>query len=396
MTGITTTGLGLPTPQSLFASGGVGTAPAPATALAPASTTPVNGPTVVGPGGMTALPSASPADFQGVNPTPLDQPHPQYPQLIQSHVAVLQAIGTPANVIAQLAATSPAADYLDRYIQGEIMQNPEGWDAYVGNPAGTARAGLKKLMPNTPLPAPGQGTPGVMPDGGRVDGINVPGITQPLVGPQQSSGEALVKGLVFTAAAVGVGLLAWKFIKNRNVAKEAVQIIGSTDQAQGLLAGVAAGEGTAGANGVRRLLEAVKGGGGAALGGQADEAGLAAQKLLAMQAMVGGGVDSAGSNLAASLDLFNRNLGVVDGYAAKIGNAALAYNQPYMRMASVVKQGEMIGVLKQATQSGQLAELVAAAGLLSQAGQQAATTAGTAAKNAGTQQLLAGISHLIG
>ena len=213
MTAIGSSGIGLPSPQALFAGAAAPTAPA--------STVPVNGPTVAGPGGTTALPSASPADFEGVNPTPLDAPHPTYPTLIQSHVAVLQAIGTPEHVIAQLAATQPAADYLDRYIQGEIMQNPEGWDSYVGNPAGTARAGLQQLVPNIQLPAPGTGTPGVMPDGGRVDGINVPGITQPLIGPQQGSGEGIIKGVVIAAAVAGVGLLAWKFFQGRNAAKDA-------------------------------------------------------------------------------------------------------------------------------------------------------------------------------
>jgi hypothetical protein len=35
------------------------------------------------------------------------------------------------------------------------MQNPEGWDDYVGNPQGTARAGLLQLIPTLQLPPAG-------------------------------------------------------------------------------------------------------------------------------------------------------------------------------------------------------------------------------------------------
>ncbi len=391
MTGISPTGLGLPTAQSLF-TGGSGSYGA-ATDPNPASTVPVNGPTVSGPGGTTALPQAAPADFQGVNPTALDQPHPQYPSLIQSHVAVLQAIGTPESVIAQIAGSQPSAEYLDRYIQGEIAQNPEGWDSFVGNPAGTARAGLQQLGFNPP--AAGTGTPGVMPDGGRVDGINVPGVTQPLVGPQQSSGEGLINGIVIAAAVAGVGLLAWKFMKGRNAAKDAAQLIGTSDQAKGLLAGAAAGEGTGGAQGLRNLIEVMKGGSeaGAGLFGKGDEAGKAAQRLLSMQAIVGGGTGSGGWATAASLESVQRGLGVSNGFIDAAGNSALKYNMsmPLAIEAALADRG--MGVLEQlARNGGGVADLAAARALTTQLAGTAGAAGGAAANQlAGLRQALAGL-----
>jgi hypothetical protein len=380
----------LPSAQSLFTGGATTTTPAPA------STTPVTGPTVSGPGGTTALPSASPADFQGVNPTPLDQPHPQYPALIQSHVAVLQAIGTPESVLLQLNQSQPAADYMDRYIQGEIMQNPEGWDAYVGNPTGTARAGLQQLIPGVQLPSPGAGTPGVMPDGSRVDGVNVPGVTQPLVGPQQSSGEGLIKGLVIAAAAVGVGLLAWKFIKNRNAAKDAAQLLTNPDQAKGLAA-LAGGEGANGAAGLQKLVEVLKGGG-SALGQSGDEAGEAAQRLLQMQAVVGGGANTAGSRTAATLDAILRGFGPADGFAHQAGITAAIHNRPYDKVANLMLADRGMGVLEQlAKNGGTIADLAAARALTAQlagaAGQ--AANAGATTQLAGLRQALAGLANIV-
>lgn len=196
---------------------GLPAATAPTTGSASTALQP--GLTVGGQGGSTTLPEASAADFD-TSPTPLDKPDATYPSLTMSHVAVLQAIGTPAAVIQGLAVQQPQAEYLDRYIQGEVMQNPEGWDDYVGNPHGTARAGLQQLMPNVQLPAPGGGTPGYMADGSPVSGINVPGLSTPLLNPttgapQAGGGEGLVKGLVVAAAVVGVGLIGWKVFKGK-------------------------------------------------------------------------------------------------------------------------------------------------------------------------------------
>lgn len=389
MTGISTTGLGLPSAQSLFTSGATTMTPDPA------STTPMNGPTVTGPGGTTTLPSAAPADFQGANPTPLDQPHPQYPSLIQSHVAVLQAIGTPESVIAQLAATQPAADFLDRYIQGEIMQNPEGWDAFVGTPAGTARAGLQRLGIQ---PAPvGQGTPGITPDGGRVDGINVPGVTTPLVGPQQSSGEGLIQGLVIAAAAVGVGLLAWKFIKNRNPASDAAKLLGN-DQAKGMLAGIAAGEGNAGSQGLRNLVDAMKGSG-AAGGwfGQADEMGAASQRLLSLQAVAGGGTGAGGAATAATMESILRGHGAANGFLNSVGASAVALNMSMPVAIEGALADRAMGVLEQmARNGGTVADLAAARALTTQLAGAAGGAGGAAANQlAGLRQALAGLANVV-
>ena len=380
MTGISTTGLGLPTPQTLFTGG--------ATPTAPASTVPVNGPTVTGPGGTTALPSASPADFQGVNPTPLDQPHPTYPTLTQSHVAVLQAIGTPESVIAQLAATQPAAEYLDRYIQGEIMQNPEGWDAYVGNPTGTARAGLTQLVPNIQLPAPGAGTPGQLPDGSRVDGINVPGVTQPLVSPQANAGEGIVKGIVIAAAVVGVGLLAWKFMKGRNAAKDAANLL-NVGPTHGM-------PGAGGPNALQAAIEAAAGGGAAGGGGwfnglKADS--IDTQRRLLMHAVAGPGAGSGGALTAATLDGVARNMGVLDGAGAVIGNTQIAYNMPLKIAADIHFKSRALDIAELAVKMGQGPEWLAATTLMANYGQAAAGGAAKATQLAGLQQAFAGIAN---
>lgn len=347
-----------------------------------------------GPGGTTALPSAAPADFQGVNPTALDQPHPQYPTLIQSHVAVLQAIGTPEHVIAQLAATQPAADFLDRYIQGEIAQNPEGWDQFVGNPAGTARAGLQQL--GFALAPAGQGTPGITPDGGRVDGINVPGVTTPLVGPQQSSGEGIVKGIVIAAAVVGVGLLAWKFMKGRNPGQDAAQLLNSGDAANGLLANAVGGEGNAG---LRGLVESMKGGAAAGSSGwfgQADESGLAAQRLLSMQAVVGGGTGAGGWATAASLESIQRGLGASNGFIDAAGNSALKYNMSMPVAIEAALADRMATVMERlASNGGTVADLAAARALTTQLAGAAGGAGGAAANQlAGLRQALAGLANV--
>ena len=385
MTGISSTGLGLPSAQSLFTGGAATTTPAPA------STAPVNGPTVAGPGGTTALPTASPADFQGVNPTPLDQPHPQYPTLIQSHVAVLQAIGTPESVIAQLAQSQPAADYLDRYIQGEIMQNPEGWDAYVGNPAGTARAGLQQLMPGVQLPSPGAGTPGIVPGQGRVDGINVPGVTQPLAGPEESAGSGIIKGIVIAAAIAGVGLLAWKFMKGRNPGGEAAQAaqaaLNGGDDSKNILTRLASGNFTGDAADLVANL------GSKNIFGKADEAGEAAKRLLAYQAVAGGGAGPGGTITAASLDAISRGFGPADGFLHSVGITAAMHNQPYFRMGDLALKSRMVGVWELAAKNGQLGELVAAAGLLAQHSGSAAQAGANASKLAGLQQVFAGVAN---
>ncbi|MBC7461979.1 MAG: hypothetical protein H7287_11505 [Thermoleophilia bacterium] len=179
----------------------------PTTARQPAAATNAGAAT----GGAGTAPDTTAAQAQ------LTQPDPTYPALTALHVAVLQAIGTPPAAISEIAARKPDAAWLDSYLQNEIMQNPEGWDQFVGNPAGTARAGLTKLFPSVQLPAPGAGV-GAMPS----DSGSIPGITTPLLDPgatpvatKASEGEGIVKALVIGAVVVGGGLLAWKFFHGR-------------------------------------------------------------------------------------------------------------------------------------------------------------------------------------
>lgn len=159
--------------------------------------------------------------------TNLDTPDETYPTLLKSHVMVFRAIGTPAGVIAGIAADHPTAGTVEQYIKSEILQNPEGWDAYVGNPSGTARAGLQQLMPGVQLPAPGTGTPGVAADGTTMT-PNIPGVTAPIIDPAGTPADGanqLMKMLVWGAVGVGAAFVGWKFLKNRNAAKAAVAAV---------------------------------------------------------------------------------------------------------------------------------------------------------------------------
>lgn len=387
MAGINSTGgVALPAAQDLF--GG-------SAASAPSSTTPVPGPVVSGPGGTTALPSAAPTDFESSNPTPLDKPHPQYPALIQSHVAVLQAIGTPEHVIAQLAATQPQAEYLDRYIQGEIMQNPEGWDTFVGNvdvagnPTGRARAGLQQIAPNVQLPAPGAGTPGYMPDGSPVSGVNVPGLTTPLLGsggaPPQAAGEGegLVKGLVLAAAAVGVGLLAWKVVKGGGGSKDAEQLRALTQNG-----------GAAGADGLEKLVAMVS-----SKGDKVDDL-ASLQRTLSMQSVVGGGSGLLGGGAggvatAASLESIMRGHGAANGFINSAGASAVAFNMSMPQALEAALADRAMGVMEQlARNGGTIADLAAARVLTTQLTGGAAQAGQAATKLASLQQTLAGMAHL--
>lgn len=152
----------------------------------------------------------------------LDAPDATYPQLTTAHVAVLRAVKTPEQVIAQLASGAPSSQEMDAWIQSELMQAPEAWDELVGNPSGTARAGLQQLIPGIQLPAPGAGNP-------QLPGVGSPqaGSTQPGVAPGTSTSyengqNDLMKNMVL-AGGVGVaGFLGYRFLKGR-AARNAAQ-----------------------------------------------------------------------------------------------------------------------------------------------------------------------------
>jgi len=157
-----------------------------------------------------------------------EAPSPDFPNLTVSHVQLLQVAATPPSIIAQINADKPGAEWLYRYIEGEIFQNPEGWDAYTGNPEGTTRASIKKYIPDAELPAPGQGKPGYVSDGSTVSGVDIPGLTQPLIDPQPTAqqqatqaGGGLITKLLIGVAVIGGGLLLWKHFKG---AKNPVEV----------------------------------------------------------------------------------------------------------------------------------------------------------------------------
>ncbi|MCB0879470.1 MAG: hypothetical protein KDC46_10905, partial [Thermoleophilia bacterium] len=358
MSGIgSTSSVTLPSAQSLFGAAG-GTA----------STTPVAGPTVSGVGGTTTLPSAAPTDFYGTNPTPLDQPHPQYPGLIQSHVAVLQAIGTPSAIIQQISDQRPQAEYIDRYIQGEIMQNPEGWDDVVGNPRGTARAGLQQLIPGVQLPAPGQGNTGYMPDGSPVSGVNVPGLStptgpvlDPTTGMPSTSGgaEGLIKGLVWAGVAVGIGLIGWKLFKGKGSSKATEDAINGIRNLTGNGgAGWGAGEVGNHLDDLAKLVSSGK--------AKPEELAAAYRTLQLSQFAAGGGLvsdiasTSANTVRAATLDSIARGFGPADGSVMSIVHSSILGNVPFKDAAEFSLASRGMGVLEKAVATGQLGELATA------------------------------------
>ncbi|MEO6867596.1 MAG: hypothetical protein ABI200_06205 [Gaiellales bacterium] len=340
MTTISSTSAGLPTAASLFA-----TAPG-AAPIDQTSTQPLTGPTTFGSGGSTMLPDAAPADFGGVNPTAvLDEPHPQYPGLIQSHVALLQAIGTPEMVIAVLNQEQPDAAYLDRYLQGEVMQNPEGWDDYVGNPRGTTRAGLQRLMPGVQLPGVGAGNPGYLNDGSTVSGINIPGVSTPMIAstgqPAASEAESLIKGIVITAAAVGVGLLTWKFVKNRKAVADVAKSVAQP--------AVSGGGGAESVN----LLGKLRAFGSSAASRAPDAATVG--KQLTLDAFAAGG-----SSAAATVDSIAKGLGPANGYINSAGLSATAFDIPIKQAIDSAKDFRYLDIMEMATKSGQLGEFASA------------------------------------
>ncbi len=393
----TTSGATLPTAQGLFSSaGGVGTAPQSTST----SQQQVAGPFVQGVGGGTQLPGAAPNDFSGVNPTPLDQPHPQYPALIQSHVAVLQAIGTPETYIAQINDGQPQAEYLDRYIQGEIMQDPEGWDAVVGNQPGTARAGLQQLMPNVQLPAPGQGNPGYLPDGSPVSGVAIPGVSTPISsGPMldpttgMPNGSGLMTGLAIAGVVAGIGLIAWKVMKGRgggDAAKEAQQIMG--------LAGGGAGGVGGGAGAMEQLGKL----GELFTSGKIDATELAsAQRMLSLQTMVGGGLvgdvaaNAANTAKAATMDSMFRFGSAADGFVMSNVHASVLGNVPFNQAVEASLAHRGMGVLERlAANGGTVADLAAARVLTTQLGAAGAEAGKSASQLQGLRQALAGMANL--
>lgn len=386
-----------PTSAAIAPGTGITAAPAASTATAgtPASGQ-LPGATVSTTTGSTTLPAAAPADFAS-SPTPLDQPDATYKSLLTSHVAFMRAAGAPEAVIGDFANRYPQAEELDLWLQGELMQNLEGWDQQWGNQPGTARAGLTQAFPGIQLPAPQQGTPGLTADGRNVSGINVPGVTTPTNGtlvPPGQEGKAMM-GIV-AAVVLGAGaLIGYKVLKNK---KAPQALAGAFGGAAGGAAGIGAGAngwlGRFGAGGGQELagLAAFGGGGNVfarmgdafgAHGVQAGDAG-AIHKAVLFNALGAGhaGAQTGGAAGAAAADLIGRGLLPTDGRLAAIGNAALLYNTSFDTAAKHLKDLMLI-------ESRQLGDYAAGVVAANQAFGQVGAAGMDAAQIANVRQALA-------
>jgi hypothetical protein len=392
MAGISTTGLGLPATSGIFGSA-AGAAPAAASNQA------VPGFTVQGQGGATTLPSAAPADFQGSSPTPLDQPDQQYPSLIAAHVAVLRAVGTPEAVIQQFSDAQPQAEYMERWIQGELMQNPEAWDSAVGNPTGTARAALQQLLPQVQLPAPGQGHPGYLDDGSPVSGIasGIPGVsqpvtTQPILNPttgQVQGGGGLMKGLLIAGGIAAAGFIGWKLLHKSptDTAKTA---------AEAFAAGSAAAGGGGAAGGIGNSIES--------MGRQLMGAGMEAKDIsmihsgMSLGMLGAGGTVSESTNIAASAWGVMNHLAPGDGYVMSLHAGAKFAGISDALAHKMSLDNRWMGVMeKLAANGGTLGDAATAGVLASQAVRPgAAAAAGSAVQLDGLRQLFAGAANVLG
>lgn len=283
-------------------------------------------------GGAQAALDTLPATAAG-----LDQPDVTYRTLTSAHVATLRAAGTPEQLIAQLAEAAPTPAALDARIQAEIFQNPEGWDAALRNPPGTARAGLLQLAPGMHLPAPGQGSPGSRPDwDDPSSGFALPGLEQSMsasgllhpMGTQTAvarggPNEGIIKGAVITAAIVGVGLLAWRLFKGKGA--DAKSLTAGLDAARGVRqAGPVAAAGLIG--GGAALTPAMHDAG-RAITDAAAKAGNVPELLVGAKVSALAGLHPDGA--LAGLEAMQRGVPISDSLFAPLGNTALAYNQDF-------------------------------------------------------------------
>lgn len=283
--------------------------------FAPTSTyTPAT--TVSTPTGSTVLPGANSTDF-AQSPTPLDEKDATYPTLITSHVATLRAAGTPEAFISQLAASTPTAQDLDEYIQSDIFAVPESWDANVGNPAGTARAGLEQLIPgfSQKYPAPA-GTPVVLP---QATITTTPG-AEPGFGFESMVMGVLAGGLGVAGVVVGA-----KLFKNHRLAKAG---------GEAALQAAAGPKGVVGASAGADVQALLPPNASTRTGEDLVRTGKESSDPKAFR--IGSSLTAAGSrpdldegtHLAASTDSALRGLGFADGELTSLNFAALNANIP--------------------------------------------------------------------
>lgn len=267
----------------------------------------------------------------------LDQPDPTYPALTQGHVIMLQAIGTPDATIAAIAAEQPTADGLDAYLRDQVMANPEGWDSFVGNPAGTARAGLQQLMPGVQLPAPvAGGAPGST-------GV-VPGATTEAPGAA-GGGGGLVKGVLAAGAVVGLGIIGLKVHKARTAAAEAAQegvrnIVGASSGAAA--AGEEAAQTTFRSMG-RSLIDA------GATNGDME----LMRRGMVLDA-IGEGATRTTVETGAVADVVLRGGPTPNGFLQATGNAAMHFDMPMNQAIEAALEAERLTLVRRAIDTGQL------------------------------------------
>lgn len=206
----------------------------------------VPGVTVTGPdGGSSTLPSAPVGAYSSPETDPGAQPDKTYPTLLTAHVLMLTAMGTPQELIAQLAAEQPDPGFVEDYLLNQVMPNPEAWDARCGNDPGTARAGLAQLFPDVyGDPSQYQTSNETTPEGENT--VTTPGATfEPPKGGLFDNGWVAGGGAALVLG--GTGYLAYRSIKKRNEGKEAAA--GKVDDLANQLRGITHGGGAADAAG---------------------------------------------------------------------------------------------------------------------------------------------------
>jgi hypothetical protein len=232
-----------------------------------------------------------------------------------------------------------------------------------------------------------------------VSGINVPGVTTPITtgpmldpttgAPQASEGEGLIKGLVLAAAAVGVGLLAWKFVKGRGAAKEVVDVTNLVNEAST----------GGGQQALSKLFERI--GSGSIKGKELTELLKNPQfQLLASGHGLGMATDiastAASSQLGASLFAHANKLGPVDGFVMQATASAAAANISVDKAAQLMLANRQWGVVERAVvNGGGLADLALANITGLQLAGSASNAAAGATKLAGLQSMLTGMASAL-
>ncbi|MCZ4495616.1 MAG: hypothetical protein JWM25_199 [Thermoleophilia bacterium] len=305
--------------------------------------------------GTTTAATAAP---DAASTAALDGPDPTYPKLVASHVMVFRAIGTPEEAIAQFANAGWTPQYVEDYISTQILENPEAWDTYVENPVGTARAGLRELIPNFPAaPVGSQYSPNVDAN------VTVPTTPAELTAPtgpaaDAEGGNGLLTGLLVGAGVVGAAIVGTKLFKGKQAkAAELLKQQNPMHLVGGQMAGMSAGGGAGvGANAVGMQLGHSPG---RIMGDSFMHAGAQAgdqeiMRIGAVSSTIGHGPTAAtgGIEAAASLDMAMRGFGPPDGKMQSLWNAAISSGERLDDIVSMYERVARADAAKIAAASG--------------------------------------------